>query len=1134
MLELRNITKVYRAKSGVSVTALNDVSITFPETGMIFLLGKSGSGKSTLLNVMGGLDSFDSGELIIKGKSSRDFKGSDFDAYRNTFIGFIFQEYNILEDFTVGANIGLALELQGQKATSEAINAILSQVDLDGYGSRKPSELSGGQKQRIAIARALIKNPEIIMADEPTGALDSDTGRQVFDTLKNLSKSKLVIVVSHDRDFAEKYGDRIIELSDGVIISDDTLETGAVREDPDICCVGDDYIRIRQGYRLTAEDLQMINDYLKRAKRDVILSTDERVISDAKEVAEATGVGTVRAKRPTGSVASHSYDAAQTKFIKSRLPLKAAFRMGANGLKKAPVRLVFTILLSVIAFVLFGFSDTMAAYNKTVSAVNSIRDSQIQNATFVLYMHDRYNYYENGELSDVSHQYYRTDALNAEDLAYLKEQTGIDFKPVYTGSTSTDSNFNLSSMILDASKQNNRNGYSLFDGKSYGFTELTDADLSSLGFSISGRLPENTSEIAIPEFLYQYFRVCGMQADGVRAAVDPDTLTMDDAPTTGILGRTISVNINGTDTAFTVTGVVDTHFDYERYNAFKWDNTDTEPMNALLLMAMEGELNNVRQFGYHALLFGCQGLIDTLPAPSQNNYDQPIGLSFFNSSVTFLFSQTDGEEPITYFPSYFLPSTDLPSGFHSVYPTGVSSLPAGSVLLPLDWYMQGSLSYGNPLHLAPLFSMEELAPELVGDPNIDFETLTVNSLITDYFWHASLLGVDPEEYLEGLTDRINAQFGFSFTSDDYTALANNWSLNFTEEPSFETVSYMLALRHLNSLDRDAAYENPAFQNYIAGMDFTGIPDADLPRYYLPHLLNFILEGRYNRDWVSPFDGTTYYELYQTGMAELLAPTIVAGTEFSYEIVSYETGTTSTGNRLTFGGFYYTDPSVPSNSVSNLIISDDLYQKAVDMRTNSDFYSEQIYGQHNSGKYGFVIAPMPLNDNAALTKLVELSYADGENYVFRMQNAVMDTLTNFNDFIESGTKIFLYIGIGFAVFASLMMMNFISASVTQKKREIGILRAVGARSSDVFSVFFSEAFIVALINFALSVGGTILAVNIVNRVFRSELSLLITLLNFSIRQVLLILGISLLVAFLGSLIPTDKIARKKPVDAIRDR
>ena len=187
MLEIKNITKIYHSKHADDVVALDDISLNLGDKGLVFLLGKSGSGKSTVLNTVGGLDSFDKGEIIINGKSSKDFKQKDFDAYRNTYIGFIFQEYNVLPDFTVAQNIGLALELQGKKADKATIDNILETVDLIGYGDRKPNQLSGGQKQRIAIARALVKEPQIIMADEPTGALDSNTGRQVFETLETTS-----------------------------------------------------------------------------------------------------------------------------------------------------------------------------------------------------------------------------------------------------------------------------------------------------------------------------------------------------------------------------------------------------------------------------------------------------------------------------------------------------------------------------------------------------------------------------------------------------------------------------------------------------------------------------------------------------------------------------------------------------------------------------------------------------------------------------------------------------------------------------------------------------------------------------------------------------------------------------------
>jgi len=169
MLEIKHLTKIYTTKGGAAVKALDDVSVSFPETGLVFLLGKSGSGKSTLLNLAGGLDEPTSGEIVVKGKSSADFSESDFDSYRNTYVGFVFQEYNVLSEFSVEDNVALALELQGKPKDREKIARILRSVELEAYAKRKPNTLSGGQKQRIAIARALIKDPEIIMADEPTG-----------------------------------------------------------------------------------------------------------------------------------------------------------------------------------------------------------------------------------------------------------------------------------------------------------------------------------------------------------------------------------------------------------------------------------------------------------------------------------------------------------------------------------------------------------------------------------------------------------------------------------------------------------------------------------------------------------------------------------------------------------------------------------------------------------------------------------------------------------------------------------------------------------------------------------------------------------------------------------------------------
>lgn len=171
MIELKNVTKVYKSKKGNSTKALNNVNLKFENKGMVFIVGKSGSGKSTLLNLLGGLDSATSGEILVNNQNINEFSASNYDAYRNTYIGFIFQEFNVLEQYNVYENIELSLKLQGKNSSKLEIEDILKKLGLENLENRRINELSGGQKQRVAIARAIIKNPKIILADEPTDAL---------------------------------------------------------------------------------------------------------------------------------------------------------------------------------------------------------------------------------------------------------------------------------------------------------------------------------------------------------------------------------------------------------------------------------------------------------------------------------------------------------------------------------------------------------------------------------------------------------------------------------------------------------------------------------------------------------------------------------------------------------------------------------------------------------------------------------------------------------------------------------------------------------------------------------------------------------------------------------------------------
>jgi len=220
MIELLNVNKTYTSKSKIQVKALDQVNLQFNSKGLVFILGKSGSGKTSLLNIIGGLDSANSSKIFINGKELKRFDERTCAEYRNSYIGFVFQEYNLMNNLNVYDNIALSLQLQKKPVSEEMIHNVLKEVDLMGLEKRQLDELSGGQKQRVAIARALIKDPVILLADEPTGNLDSETSTQIFELFKKLSKDKCVIVVSHDAEYAHKYADRIIELSDGHVIKD--------------------------------------------------------------------------------------------------------------------------------------------------------------------------------------------------------------------------------------------------------------------------------------------------------------------------------------------------------------------------------------------------------------------------------------------------------------------------------------------------------------------------------------------------------------------------------------------------------------------------------------------------------------------------------------------------------------------------------------------------------------------------------------------------------------------------------------------------------------------------------------------------------------------------------------------------
>ena len=221
MLQLKHIAKTYDAGS-VQVKALQEINIDFRPCEFVSILGPSGCGKTTLLNLIGGLDRYSEGDLIINGRSTKQFSNADWDTYRNHRVGFVFQNYNLIPHQTVLANVELALTLSGVPHAERRRRAIeaLEKVGLADQIRRKPNQLSGGQMQRVAIARAIVNDPEILLADEPTGALDSAISLQVMELLGEIAKDRLVVMVTHNADLAQQYSTRILHLLDGRVVED--------------------------------------------------------------------------------------------------------------------------------------------------------------------------------------------------------------------------------------------------------------------------------------------------------------------------------------------------------------------------------------------------------------------------------------------------------------------------------------------------------------------------------------------------------------------------------------------------------------------------------------------------------------------------------------------------------------------------------------------------------------------------------------------------------------------------------------------------------------------------------------------------------------------------------------------------
>lgn len=993
MLEVKNLCKTYKTKKGAETRALDGVSIRFPETGLVFLLGKSGSGKSTLLNICGGLDTADSGEIVIMGRSSRDFSPTDFDSYRNTFVGFVFQEYNILGEFTVEDNIALALELQNKKRDSAKVAQILQSVDLGEFAKRRPNTLSGGQKQRVAIARALVKEPRIILADEPTGALDSDTGRQVLETLKKLSADKLVIVVSHDREFAELYADRIVELKDGKVISDVT-RAGESGSQPNVRFF-EDTVAVRDCAALTDEDFAAIRRFLSSSKSGAMLSCNRAEVAKAQSAApNAAGKFEETKQQP----AERSYTADEQKLIRSHLPFRYAFRMGASCVRTHPVRLAFSIFLCLVAFVMFGIFSTVMFYDEQRAARDALAESDAVYLSYYKAFRATTEYYSNGEFTFSSSDISQTPLTAQEYAAMQKEYPGT-LAVLRNGPMTVDGWDIEDSRFYTDTLQ----GYVYAEG---------NAGLPQL---LWGRHPQNANEAAISDFTFHCLRN-GTFAPGEGDAIEIESYDdLNSLPVLSLPGA--EVKIVGVYAGEPVPAR------FEELRQAAEQHTYFEDIN------IQSSWQNMRDIGLYTYVLMHDSFAEVYRSQSSQQPEQASPFAYFlpyEHHVT-----CGGDYGSQYYINPYTEEHGLPLlELYSLADTQkAAALGQGEIALSLQKYAE---VLGRALDYA----------------------------VSDKY-ESAMQGGSEEEIAEATAcnEEYNAEGGAR-------SVLNDLSRGYTE--TGETGENGLPVLRAFTMEEIA---------------------ADLAKV------------------------TAFLQKYS-----LETPAFSVSANYS-----------SAALNVQCTAFFY-EPGGGLNDCS--YVSQDIFNTLIGWQSLNTTQTVTNYNVPEGAFISGVFVP-DFRTNGALNALTAQTFAvAADDSTALIDNVEMHDAQRTSETVAWMRWFFLGAGLGLTLFAVLLMFNFISASIAAKKKEIGILRAVGARATDVYKVFFSEALIVAAACFVLAViACAVLAPAISNLLIESTL-LTIRLLRFGPLSVLFMAAVALFTAAVSTLVPVAIYSRKPPVESIR--
>ena len=1103
MLQVRNIHKSYTTGS-FTQQALNNVSLTLRDNEFVAILGPSGSGKTTLLNIIGGLDHYDSGDLIIDGVSTKKYKDRDWDTYRNNRIGFVFQSYNLIPHQSILANVELALTLSGVSADERKKRAVqaLERVGLGQHINKRPNQLSGGQMQRVAIARALINDPEILLADEPTGALDSKTSVQIMDLLTEIAQDRLVVMVTHNPELAQQYATRIVNLADGVITSDSNPYTPTPEE---LSRVSTKKPRRTSMSMLTALSLSFNNLMTKKGRTIMTaIAGSIGIIGIASILALANGVNNYIA-----SVEEETLSEYPLQITSSAMNLSVSTSSDDDDSSQESS----STDPNNSDFVVSGGEDELGVTKSVSHIFGSIGSNDLQSLK---------DYFDSGESGVEPY-------VNSIEYSY-NVQPQIYLSNTEDGLHQVNPDTTFSALGMGSGSSNGLMSMAMSTDTFYQMPQ--DKDLYENSYDVmAGHWPEHYNECVlvvsrngnISDFLLYALglRDSSELTNMVNAFINEEEVEAPDDFEPVAYDTVLN-------TEYKLVNAADCYEYDSTYGVWKDKSSDTDYMKELVnksetlrivgivcptedasvTMLSQG-INYPYELTEHIVSLAASSQIvkDQLASPSTdvitgNAFDSSDNSSSFDMSSLFTIDE---------------------NALANAFTIDESKMQIDTSSLSLD--LSGVQIDSSALPDFDLSSVQVDMSDIM--QNLDFSSLQLDLDLSSMT--VDLSGVEIGNYFD--SDKL---------SDNMSTLMANFVTWYTEHSSEYATAKEAASAYFNSSSdlKDAivnSFDTQAFTNdVLEALEPQLEPQVAMQAsaQLVPQITASLTQAIVQSVGTSLQNAmAAYMQQAMTSMATQL------GTAIQQQVTSAMTSTMSQLS-TSMGNAFSIDADAFANAFSVNMDAEDLTDIMLSMsNTEERSYDNNLknFGYADLSKpYEVSIYPIDFESKAKVIEILDeyneqMKQVD-EDKVITYTDIVGLLMTSVTDIVDMISMVLIaFVAISLIV-SSIMIGVITYISVLERIKEIGILRAIGASKKDISHVFNAETIIEGLVSGLLGVGVTALGCAVANVILVAAGFPAVAQLPVNAAVILVI--ISVVLTFISGLLPARSASKKDPVEALR--